>query len=240
MSRPLFDEIFCECKDDFTKHKLIKKENEYWIKGEKIKIEQDMYQCQECGEINVKPSLYDYNYEESSEKYREIKGLVLAKQIREVMEYYNLNQKELANIVKTDPSILSKILNGKIQSEKENLIFRAILEPSMLLEYAKMTRNCELISKIESRISDVNKSSVTDILNKLVKQVGELSLEVELLKDELNSSGNLDKVIVVNTELVNDYNKLKDNAIKEQNSKYKRYTENINISQSKYHQKYCL
>ena len=117
----------CEKDPSLT---LIKKVEEFNIRGEIIPVEVEYFQCNECGEeFEVTSSDYD-PYETAYRDYRTRKGMLQPEEIRQFRIKYGLTQKEFSNLIGIGIATLNRYENGALQSEAHDRVIKMAIEPN--------------------------------------------------------------------------------------------------------------
>lgn len=151
----------------------IKKEVELDIRGEKIPVEVEYFQCEECGEdFEIPRPDYDPLAIAYAE-YRRRKNLVYPEELRKFRKKYGFTQKELSELFGIGIATLNRYENGALQDEAHDLIIRLGMQPDNLLE---------LIERNPSALPADKKQKVVERLHQEEIDTGNL---IDFLLDNL-------------------------------------------------------
>jgi putative zinc finger/helix-turn-helix YgiT family protein len=152
---------------------LVRKPEEFNIRGEVISVEVEYYQCVDCGEeFEISKSDFD-PYEVAYQEYRARKGLLQPKEIREFRVKHGLTQKEFSKLISIGIATLNRYENGALQTEAQDRVIKIAMDPSNLLN---------LISNSQEVLGDTKKQKIIDQL----KEETEVSW-LEITKDVFGS-----------------------------------------------------
>jgi putative zinc finger/helix-turn-helix YgiT family protein len=145
---------------------LVRKPEEFNIRGTVISVEVEYYQCLDCGEeFEVSKSDFD-PYEIAYQEYRKRKGLLQPNEIREFRVKYGLTQKEFSGLIGLGIATLNRYENGALQTEAHDRVLKLIMDPGYFLN---------LISKSQGVLEETKKQK---IINHLAEETEVSWLEV--------------------------------------------------------------
>src|SRR4030066_632258 len=137
---------------------LVRKTEEFNVRGVAIPVEVEYYQCQECGEeFEIPKSDYD-PYEIAYREYRNRKGMVQPEGMREFRIKHGLTQKEFSKLLGIGIATLNRYENGALQSEAHDRSIKLAMEPRNFLN---------LVTSSQGIISDQKKQK---IINQLTEE----------------------------------------------------------------------
>lgn len=100
----------------YYKIKTSQEEKERIIKGEKIKYSDDIAYCVQCGKPLWVERVEQSNIEKPIELYCQKHGLITPKQIRDILDKYNIGKKPLAKLLGWGDVTIIRFLEGQIPS----------------------------------------------------------------------------------------------------------------------------
>ena len=134
---------------------LIRKAEDFNVRGETIWVEVEFYQCQECGEEFENSKSTIDPYENAYREYRARKGMLQPEEIRDFRIKRGLTQKEFSDLLGIGIATLSRYENGALQSEAHDRVIKLAMEPRNFLD---------LISNAQVILSDPKKQKITSQL----------------------------------------------------------------------------
>jgi len=157
---------FCPNCEKESQLLLVRKPEEFNIRGEVISVEVEYYQCVDCGEeFEVSKSDFD-PYEIAYQEYRTRKELLQPKEIREFRVKYGLTQKEFSGLIGLGIATVNRYENGALQTEAHDRVLKLVMDPGYFLN---------LISKSQGVLEDTKKQI---IINHLAEETEVSWLEV--------------------------------------------------------------
>jgi len=122
----------CPTCDKTTGMELIKRPEEFEIKGQKIMVEVSLYHCKECDSEFSTKELGD-PFKNAYDLFREKNGMVQPQQIIEFRKKYDLTQKELSDLLGFGGVTLSRYENGSLQDQAHDNVLKLSMEPHNFL-----------------------------------------------------------------------------------------------------------
>jgi putative zinc finger/helix-turn-helix YgiT family protein len=130
---------------------VVRKAEDFNVRGEIINVEVEFYQCQECGEeFEASNSVID-PYEIAYREYRARKGMLQPEDIRDFRIKRGLTQKEFSDLLGIGIATLNRYENGALQSEAHDRAIKLAVEPRNFLS---------LISNSQGILSDSKKQKI--------------------------------------------------------------------------------
>jgi len=164
---------FCPNCEKISPLELVRKGEEFNVRGEIIVVDVEYYHCLECNEEfeDSKPSIdsYDVAYRE----YRLRKGFLQPEEIRKLRNQRGLTQKEFSDLLGIGIATLNRYENGALQSQAHDRSIKLAMEPRNFLN---------LLSNSQGIVNDPKKQK---IINQLTEET-ELSF-IESTKDVFGS-----------------------------------------------------
>ncbi len=160
---------FCPNCEKISPLELVKRAEEFNVRGEVIVVEVEYYHCLECGDDfeNSKTSIGPYNV--AYREYRSRKGMLQPEEIRKLRNQRGFTQKELSDLLGIGIATLNRYENGALQSDAHDRSIRLVMESRNLLN---------LLSSNQGIVSDSKKQK---IINQLSEET-EISF-LEITKD---------------------------------------------------------
>src|SRR4030042_1910989 len=146
---------FCpNCEAD-SPLELVRKSEEFKIRGESIPVDVEYYHCQECGEEfeNSKSSIDPY--EIAYREYRLRIGLLQPEEIHEFRNQHGLNQKEFSDLIGIGIATLNRYENGALQSEAHDRVIKLAMEPRNFLSLVSNSQGIQSDSKKQKIMSQL-------------------------------------------------------------------------------------
>lgn len=142
---------FCPNCEKESSLLLVRKAEDFSVRGEIINVEVEYYQCQECGEeFEDSKSAID-PYEIAYREYRARKGMLQPEDIRNFRIKRGLTQKEFSELLGIGIATLNRYENGALQSEAHDRVIKLAMEPRNFLS---------LISNSQGILSDSKKEKI--------------------------------------------------------------------------------
>ena len=157
---------FCPNCEKVSPLEIIRKVEEFNIRGEMIVVEVEYYHCQECGEDfeNSKTTIDPYTT--AYREYRIKKGMLQPEEIRKLRNQRGLTQKEFSDLLGIGIATLNRYENGGLQSEAHDRNMRLSIEPRNFINLISNSQGILSDSKkqrIISQLAEVSKSSYLEI-----------------------------------------------------------------------------
>ncbi|MDI6696621.1 MAG: DUF4065 domain-containing protein [Anaerolineales bacterium] len=142
---------FCPNCEKESSLLLVRKTEDFSVRGEIVNVEVEYYQCQECGEeFEDSRSAID-PYEIAYREYRARKGMLQPEDIRDFRIKRGLTQKEFSELLGIGIATLNRYENGALQSEAHDRVIKLAMEPRNFLS---------LISNSQGILSDSKKQKI--------------------------------------------------------------------------------
>lgn len=176
------------------------------------------YKCNHCQELYEPFDNPDLNYLSDYEKYCELKGILSYKEIREIRENYQLSQRDFAKLLAVSHATVSRIENGEIPSEQQDVLFKLASDPYSFYHNIVKTRGSRLSEKalrdLEERLQLLMACSYKEHENELqtlYEKMNEQTNDIKILMNKIFYTQSLE---VKNKEtLKEDGNKWKPTSI---------------------------
>jgi putative zinc finger/helix-turn-helix YgiT family protein len=124
---------FCPNCEKVSPLAIVRKTEDFNIRGEVIVVEVEFYQCQECGEEFENSKSAIDPYEIAYREYRSRKGMLQPEDIRRFRIKRSLTQKEFSNLLGIGIATLNRYENGALQSEAHDRVIKLAMEPRIFL-----------------------------------------------------------------------------------------------------------
>ena len=164
---------FCPNCEKKSPLELVRKGEEFNVRGEIIVVDIEYYLCLECGnefedsKTSIDP--YDVAYRE----YRLRKGMLQPEEIRKLRNQHGLTQKEFSDLLGIGIATLNRYENGALQSEAHDRSMKMAVEPRNFLN---------LLTNSQGVVGEAKKQK---IINQLTEET-EISF-LEITKDVFGS-----------------------------------------------------
>ena len=144
---------FCPNCEKESPLAVIRKTEEFNIRGEAIPVEVELYKCQICGEEFEDPKS-DYDpYDLAYREYRKRTGMAQPEEIRKFRIQCGLTQKELSALLGIGIATINRYENGALQSEAHDRMIKLAMDP----------RNfANLVSESKGILSESKKREIID------------------------------------------------------------------------------
>jgi putative zinc finger/helix-turn-helix YgiT family protein len=142
---------FCPNCEKESPLEIVRKVEEFNVRGEVIVVEVEYYQCQECGEEFENSKSAIDPYEIAYREYRARKGLLQPEEIREFRIKRGLTQKEFSELIGIGIATLNRYENGALQSEAHDRVIKLVMDPRNFLN---------LISNSQGILSDSKRQKI--------------------------------------------------------------------------------
>jgi putative zinc finger/helix-turn-helix YgiT family protein len=157
---------FCPNCEKVSPLEIIRKVEEFNIRGELIVVEVDYFHCQECGEEFENSKTKVDPYEIAYREYRLKNEMMQPEEIRRFRNQRGLTQKEFSDLLGIGIATLNRYENGGLQSEAHDRSIRMAIEPRNFIN---------LISNSQGILSDSKKQK---IINQLTAETEISYLEI--------------------------------------------------------------
>ena len=161
----------CEKEGDIE---VVRKEEEFNIRGELIPVMVEYYHCNECGE-DFESGAQEYDpIEVAYREYRKRKGFVQPEEMRAFRKSLKLTQKEMSDVFGIGVATLNRYENGALQSDAHDQIIRLLMDPINLLRLANDNSKDfseEIRDKIRNRYKQEN-DDYNDLLDNAIVRYG--------------------------------------------------------------------
>ena len=139
---------------------LVRKAEDFNIRGEIITVEVEYFQCTECGEeFEISKPEFD-PYEIAYQEYRKRKGMLQPNEIREFRIKHGLTQREFSHLLGVGIATLNRYENGALQSEAHDRGIKLAMDPKNFIN---------LISNSQRILGDSKKQKMIDQLREETK-----------------------------------------------------------------------
>lgn len=145
----------CPNCEKVTEIELITKIEEFDVRGEKIPIEVQFFNCKDCNSNFENSKIEADPFEKAYKEYRHRHGMLQPEDIKNFRKKYGLTQTELGQILGWGGATLSRYENGALQDDVHEKILKLVLEPSNLLKLILDTPNALPREKGEKLIYDL-------------------------------------------------------------------------------------
>jgi putative zinc finger/helix-turn-helix YgiT family protein len=123
----------CPACENSTGLEVIRRPDEFDIKGEKIVIDITLYHCNECGKEFGSIKEFDDPLKAAYDEYRRRKRLLQPEEIVAFRNKYNFTQRELSDLLGFGAITLSRYENGALQDQAHDSILKLAMEPHNLI-----------------------------------------------------------------------------------------------------------
>jgi putative zinc finger/helix-turn-helix YgiT family protein len=127
-------ELFCHVCDDYKAVDIVKRNEVYNVKDEKVEIEAEVCICKTCGEELFDKELDELNIERAFEKYRKKHGLLSPSEIKAIRETYRLSQRAFSKLLKWGEITMNRYEMGAIQDKAHNNTLILLKNPKNMID----------------------------------------------------------------------------------------------------------
>lgn len=120
---------YCPICDKEQEMKVVKKWEEYPVKGEAIRVLVDVCTCTACQEDVWDSKLDEENLKAAYREYREQKGLLMPEEIKAIRQRYGVSQTKFARILGLGEKTIARYENGSLQDEAQNNLILLASDP---------------------------------------------------------------------------------------------------------------
>jgi putative zinc finger/helix-turn-helix YgiT family protein len=155
---------FCPNCEKESPLQMVRKIEDFSVRGEAIPVEVEYFKCLECGEeFEISKPEYD-PYEIAYREYRARKGMLQPEDIRSLRTQHGLTQNEFSNLLGIGIATLNRYENGALQSEAHNRIIKMSTEPNNFLNLISNSRGVIGEQKKEKIIIQLKKETEVSLL----------------------------------------------------------------------------
>ena len=129
--------LYCPNCGDFTRARLITKDEEYEVKGDKFSIKAEVFSCTRCNEEIFDEERDSLNLNKVYDLYRKKYNLLTTDEIKNLREKYGLSQRAISRLLGWGEVTYSRYENGAIQDIAHNEVMELIDSPENMLEIYK-------------------------------------------------------------------------------------------------------
>jgi putative zinc finger/helix-turn-helix YgiT family protein len=143
-SKFLIKEVNYSCPFCEKKHKVEVYESgtKALVKKKPVEYKEIFYFCPKCKEEFYPDNIMDNNLNRARDSYKKMNGLLTSSEIKEIRNYYKLNQKEFANLFGWGDITIQRYESKCIQDETyDEIIRRAKDDPQFVYKELKRHRN---------------------------------------------------------------------------------------------------
>ena len=123
----------CPLCEKAHKVKVMEEETKALIKNKPIGYKEIYYFCPESDEEFYPENILDENLIKAIDSYKKQNGLLTSSEIKEIRNYYGLNQKELSNLFGWGDITIQRYENKQIQDETYDEVLRRTKDDPMYL-----------------------------------------------------------------------------------------------------------
>ena len=127
---------FCPNCEKIAPLELVRKGEEFNVRGEVIIVDVEYYHCLECGEEFEDSKTSIDSYDVAYREYRLRKGLLQPEEIRKLRNQRGLTQKEFSDLLGIGIATLNRYENGALQSEAHDRSIKLVMEPRKFFKFA--------------------------------------------------------------------------------------------------------
>jgi putative zinc finger/helix-turn-helix YgiT family protein len=159
---------FCpNCKED-REIDLIRKNEIFPVKKEKISIDAELYVCRECKSDFSDFELEGRNFDKAFSIYRANNNLMAPSEIKSIREQYKLSQRALARFLGWSETIICEYENGRIPDRAHNDELFLLKDPNSMQKLYSQNRG----NLRESEGADIE-TTLTELMNKEAGRIWE-------------------------------------------------------------------
>jgi putative zinc finger/helix-turn-helix YgiT family protein len=131
----LIGEVSCSCPicEKTHKVKVYEEETKALIKNESVEYKETYYLCPENNEEFYPEKIMDENLTKARDAYKSLRSLLTSSEIKEIRDYYGLNQKELSNLFGWGDITIQRYENKAIQDETYDEVLKRAKDDPMFL-----------------------------------------------------------------------------------------------------------
>ncbi len=151
--------VFCPNCGKEREYSVVRKVENYDVKGEGVGIETRVAICEVCGEEVFQEDLDSATIAAAYDEYRKRHNLLLPSEIREVREQYGLSQRAFSRLLNWGEITIHRYESGSIQDQSHNDLLVLLRDPQnmkTLLERESGKLRSKELSKFESRLKSLS------------------------------------------------------------------------------------
>jgi len=170
--------VFCSECEEKVKADIVRKEETFTVKGEKVSVPSSVLVCPKCKNELFDEELDSANLASAYNEYRKQHSLLLPSKIREIRERYGLSQRSLGRLLEWGEITVNRYESGEIQDAVHNEVLELIDNPeNMKVIFEK---NMPLLS---ASVREDLKKRIEDIIKNTAEERFQLHLGDYLLKN---------------------------------------------------------
>lgn len=139
-----------------THTRVVKKEEEYDFKGEKITVISSIRECCDCGAVLNDPELTDETLRTVYDNYKKRHGMLSTEEIINTRQKYGLSQRAFAKLLGCTQATIVRYERGNVQDLSNDRAIRMMQRPEYvrhLLNEGKVDLTAKERSRLEERLS---------------------------------------------------------------------------------------
>ncbi len=144
------EKLYCPKCHKENKVRIINKDEDFEVRGDKLSINARIYVCNICNEEIFDEKLDGENMELLYSNYRVKHNLLIPSDIRTIRERYGLSQRAMARLLEWGEVTWNRYENGAIQDPVHNEVLELLKNPENMR--AIFEKNKHLLSKKEIKI----------------------------------------------------------------------------------------
>lgn len=154
----------CPLCEKIHKVRVIEEETKALIKNKPVEYKEIYYFCLESNEEFYPEEIMDENLLKAKDSYRRLNGLLTSSEIKEIRNYYGLNQKEFSNLFGWGDITIQRYENKSIQDETYDEVLRRTKDDPMFV-YNELKKHKDKFSvdrfkELENLLKDEVRKSV--------------------------------------------------------------------------------
>jgi putative zinc finger/helix-turn-helix YgiT family protein len=123
----------CPLCEKTHKVKVCEEETKALIKNKPVEYKEIYYLCSESNEEFYPEKIIDENLTKARDAYKRLSGLLTSSEIKEIRNYFGLNQKELSNLFGWGDITIQRYENKAIQDETYDEVLRRAKDDPMFV-----------------------------------------------------------------------------------------------------------
>jgi putative zinc finger/helix-turn-helix YgiT family protein len=169
---------FCPNCEKEAPLEIVRKVEEFNVRGEIVPVEVEFYRCQECGEEFENSKSAIDPYEIAYREYRSRKGMLQPEEIRDFRTSRGLTQKEFSDLLGIGIATLNRYENGALQSEAHDRVIRLAMDPRNFLYLISKSQGILGGPKRQEIISQLTEEAELSWLENTWKVFGNYSADI--------------------------------------------------------------
>lgn len=168
-------ELFCHVCDDYKEVHIVRRNEVYNVKDEKVEIEAEVCVCASCGEELFDKELDELNIERALAGFRKKHGLLSSDEIKVLRETYGLSQRAFSKLLKWGEITMNRYEMGAIQDKAHNNTLILLKKPENMLNI--LDNNIGVLSPAkEKQLRDkiaqmLSENAITELEHNVVQSV---------------------------------------------------------------------